>query len=92
MMNLNFTCPRCCGHIIEEVMVNVTVVSEITEVTMDDGNHLEFGYCDQINEGGEVDRYQCSNCGYTVAEGGRVQVREALEKGGWLENEPEDAD
>ena len=60
------TCTKCNTEntSVEEIMTDVTVSSEVTEVN--DG-YLEYG--DQINEGGgEVDRYQCVNCGETLAE------------------------
>lgn len=55
-----FTCPDCKNHGIEEIMVNVTVSSEVVGF---DGGEVEYG--EQTNEDGEVDRYQCSTCGWT---------------------------
>ena len=61
------TCTKCNTEntSVEEIMTDVTVSSEVTEVN--DG-YPEYG--DQITHyiGGEVDRYQCVNCGETLAE------------------------
>ncbi len=62
-INEVFTCSNCGGHEIEEIMVNVTVVTEMASIEEDES--AEYG--DQINEDGEVDRYQCSGCGKTIA-------------------------
>jgi hypothetical protein len=50
-------------------MVNVTVSSEVGELTVENGVVIELEYEDQTNEGGEVDRYQCASCGETISEG-----------------------
>lgn len=73
------TCTKCKKEntSVEEIMTGVTVASEVTEVN--DGFHEKSDeviiywtpyaeYGSQINEGGEVDRYQCGNCGETLAE------------------------
>lgn len=62
MARFKFTCHKCDSHRLEEVMFDVTVISEIA-VLDDDG--LEYG--EQTNEDGVVDRYQCCNCGQSVA-------------------------
>jgi len=61
---LKFTCPECGEHRLEEVMIDVTVSSEITRIS-DDGDH---DYGEQTNEDGETSHYQCMNgtCGYVV--------------------------
>jgi hypothetical protein len=68
-MQLQFTCPKCGAHKFEEIMVNVTVSSEIATVEVEDGEVIEVNYEDQTNEGGEVDRYQCAECGETICQG-----------------------
>jgi len=57
-----FTCPDCGENKLEEIMSSVTVASEISVIQ--DGD-LEYG--EQTNSSGVVERYQCANCGYTVA-------------------------
>ena len=64
-MAIKFTCPLCGTHRIEEVMTGVTVSSEIT--TLHTGEGLgDCEYASSCNEGGEVDRFQCMNCGYAI--------------------------
>lgn len=83
MQRLNFTCPKCGGHKIEEIMADVTVISEVNDIVGDDGVRLDFSYDDQTNDGGEIDRYQCADCGHCVGYGGR-DIRDELEENGWL--------
>jgi len=66
MPRLQFTCPRCRSRKLEEIMVNVTVSSEIATIEVEDGEVIEINYEDQTNEDGEVDRYQCAECGKTI--------------------------
>ena len=75
-----FTCPSCGRHVIEEVRVNVTLHNVLDSIEED-------GYC-KINEedtgtssSGQVDRYQCEECGF-VPDG--VESIEDLYK--YLEN------
>lgn len=67
---VKFTCPKCSGSTIEEIMVEVIVASEIrisTEEADETGPGGIFSnYGEQTNEDGHVDRYQCGNCGFTI--------------------------
>lgn len=57
-----FTCPQCGSHRLEEIMIDVVQASEIVEVNSD--GSLSYG--DSTPDGaicGEVQRYQCLNCG-----------------------------
>jgi len=65
MENLVFKCPKCGGNKLEEVMVNVVVVSELKEIVLEKDVITVF-HGEQTNEDGEVDRYQCVNCGYAL--------------------------
>lgn len=58
-----FKCPKCGSHKIEEIMVDMTVSSEVAEISPEGG---EITYGEQTNEGGHVDRYGCGQCGYTI--------------------------
>jgi rubredoxin len=57
-----FICKNCDWTIFEEVMHNVTVLSTISYV--DENGYVE--YAEQSNEDGDVDRYQCSSCGFPI--------------------------
>jgi len=57
-----FTCPKCGSHRLEEVMTGVTVTSSVISVR--DGGDIEYGL--QSNEDGEVDCYQCMDCGLAI--------------------------
>lgn len=63
--NVPFTCPKCGGHGIEEVMAEVTVASLCIVTQAKDGT-VDVRYKEQSNEGGFVDRYQCAGCGFTI--------------------------
>jgi DNA-directed RNA polymerase subunit RPC12/RpoP len=58
---MQFTCPDCHSHILEEISTNVTVASQIINISED---CLDYG--EQTNEDGELERYQCANCGYIL--------------------------
>jgi len=62
---IEFTCPKCNEHRIEEIMVDVGVISEISRLLRyENGVGIEYG--EQTNDDGHVDRYQCGGCGYTI--------------------------
>jgi len=82
--SLKFKCPnksnKCKSNRVEEVMVNVVQSSTIDYID-------EEGYVDYENtstDGGEVDRYQCSQCGYVLKTelGGTINTPEDLVE--WL--------
>ncbi len=84
-MKIKFTCPKCRpaapdGGRIEEVMTNVTVSAVLNEVH-EDGD-AEYG--EQSNEGGEVDRFQCMNCGWIIRRFDNEPITEYGELFDWL--------
>lgn len=61
-----FTCPSCGSHRLEEVLTDVVESSEVTDLAGDqDDIYLEYG--NTSTDGGQVDRYQCLDCGHVVA-------------------------
>jgi rubredoxin len=77
---ITFTCPACGTHRIEEVMNNVTVVSEISSF-YEDGD-LDYGQ--QSSEDGEVTQYQCMRCGFIVGENEGGPIIEGLALVEWI--------
>ena len=59
---MNFKCPKCGSNRLEEIIVNVTQSSEIAGV---DENDLLF-YRDTSTDGGDLDRFQCAECGEVI--------------------------
>ena len=66
MSEAKFTCPKCGGTRLEEVMINVTVSSNVKSMDIDDGE-IDIEYGEQSNDDGEIECYQCLKCGYVVA-------------------------
>ncbi len=60
-----FTCPKCGCHILNEVVDNVTGVSE---VMLNLGpESIEFGNCDNFLEDVCTTQYECSQCNFVAA-------------------------
>ena len=83
MNTINFTCPKCGEHRLEEVMTGVVVASTIIDAK--EGS-IEYG--EQTNEDGEVQNYQCMDCGWVVAIDQGV-IRDCEELCEWLEAQEE---
>jgi rubredoxin len=79
-MSLQFTCPTCKNHRLEEVMSGVTVVSEIAEIS-EEGDHT---YGEQTNEEGVVSQYQCIHCGYILGQKEGSPIVECDEIAEWV--------
>ena len=62
-----FTCPRCGGHRLEEVMHSVIQSSPVLDIEVEDeGEESEahiVEYGDATFDGGVVSHYQCLGCG-----------------------------
>ena len=63
-MRVKFTCPNCEGSEIEEVMVNVTQSSVVTDADKLSSGYVALEYELWDVDGGEVARYQCAKCGF----------------------------
>lgn len=57
-----FKCSACGSGLFEEVMENVTVLSNVDFV--DDQGFVDYG--EQTNEDGDVSHFQCSACGMAI--------------------------
>jgi DNA-directed RNA polymerase subunit RPC12/RpoP len=66
MKKVEFNCPECDSPRLEEVMINVTVASNCDEIYIGNGE-VSIIYCEQSNEDGEIQSYQCMGCGHVVA-------------------------
>jgi len=77
--SLKFTCPKCEDHRLEEIMSDVTVASEIAYIDPE-GDH---NYGEQTNMDGNIECYQCINCGYVLEEKG-VAVNDCQDLTKWI--------
>lgn len=78
-----FKCPSCKCDVIEEVQVDVTLSSKLTDIHYED-ECTEIEYDEDVSwDGGFVDRYQCANCGLIIKdeEGKSVEYEDLAE---WL--------
>lgn len=83
MKTLKFKCPQCGKIVLEEVMVEVTQSSSIGIIEEEDGI-IALDYDNVSCDGGEIDRYQCMDCGYILVdeEGNNINDPDALAE--WL--------
>jgi len=65
MKQVEFTCPKCGCHTLEEIMVDVTVASTIIDIAWC-SEGIEYDYGEQTNEDGVIIRYQCVGCGFIL--------------------------
>ena len=61
-----FECPDCKCDYLEEIQTGVVLCSPLTDLHEDDG-FVEAEYNVNVGwDGGVVDRYQCSRCGWVI--------------------------
>jgi predicted RNA-binding Zn-ribbon protein involved in translation (DUF1610 family) len=65
---LKFTCPDCDENVLECVEIYATVSYDITHLD-EDG---DFDYGPTNIEDGEINRFQCVNCGYILKDNNSV--------------------
>ena len=70
----------CGGTEIEEIIADVTVVSEVTELELFDDGSVQHSYGEQTNEDGHVVRYQCKTCGYNIVDDDSEFANEGLDE------------
>jgi DNA-directed RNA polymerase subunit RPC12/RpoP len=82
---LQFKCPKCGSTILEEVMVNVTVMSQVCRIVqVDDEAVVENYEKDPTLEDGEVERYQCLHCGDVLRDNSGYDVSDTDELLEWF--------
>lgn len=75
MNRLKFECRECGGECLEEIMVNVSVYSDISDIVEQDGE-FDMEYGNQVNEGGTIEKFQCKDCG-----AGALSLADLMESG-----------
>lgn len=79
-MKLQFTCPTCGLHRLDEVLENVTQFSTMIMELCDDDS-LAIDYDDHYCENGDITRYQCTDCGYIIPDvSSEEELKEFLKK------------
>jgi len=67
MSELLFKCPKCGCETLEEIMVNCVITSDMLEfLNCDADPTANYGETNIVT--GDVDRYQCSECGYVITD------------------------
>jgi len=61
-----FNCPKCGKHRLEEIMENVTVTTVITSISVEPDGNAELVYGEQDSNEGDVQCYQCADCGFNL--------------------------
>ena len=68
MNRIEFTCPKCGNHTLEEVMVGTVASTDIHVIEC--GGDIFLDYVSEPTlDGGEVSRYQCGECGWVIKVG-----------------------
>lgn len=83
-MRIKFKCPKCKakGAKVEEIVVNAVISSTVKTIDVDGYVHSS-----QLTaEEGEVDRYQCFNCGLIIANNG-IELYKWLGENGMLKKD-----
>ena len=74
---MKFKCKKCGSTRVEEVLLGCT---QLTEITGFEGEYHMLVYGEHSIEDGEVNRYQCLECGETVKDeaGNTITTEEEL--------------
>ena len=84
-----FECPDCKGDVLDEIQYNVVLSSPITDLHGGDGL-VEAEYNHTVGwDGGVVDRYQCSKCGWAVTVDGIKLMTDIDDLYVWLQEHKE---
>lgn len=64
---MNFVCPRCESHRLEEILLGVVQATEVDNITDHNGDPcIEYG---EISlDDGHVSHFQCLKCGEHIAD------------------------
>ena len=64
---LKFKCPKCGSNVLEEIMIEVITSTPIRKITVANGRYEpDYDHSNAETLYGQVDRYQCSKCGFIV--------------------------
>ena len=78
---VKFRCPECGHHELEEIQIDITTTSVIDVLNVDG----DFDYDSHPTlEDGEIERYQCSKCGFILQTKSGENISEPLELIEWL--------
>ena len=84
---IEFTCPKCQHHQLEEIVVNAEVATDMKMRLAPDregGISVTYGH-HRMGEG-DTERYQCVFCGFMICHEDGDPVTDTDELGKWLQN------
>ena len=80
MKTKKFKCPKCGCKRLEEVLINVTQSTAIEGV--DEDGLLIYG--NSSTEGGEIDRFQCLECGDVIKDEHGMTITSLNKLSAWI--------
>ena len=86
MSKLTFTCPDCGHHVIEEIMSNAHVTTNLTIID-EDGDH---DYGEPVITDSFTDWYQCANCAFVIKGDDGEPIKDCDVLGEWVEKHQEE--
>ena len=84
MDTFTFKCPACGSDTFEEILVNVIQATTFKQVCVEE-DETEPTYLESSTEGGDLDRYQCLNCGHVLKNPDGKKVENSNELRAWME-------
>jgi rubredoxin len=84
MDNYTFKCPACGSETFEEILINVVQATTFNQVCVEE-DMTEPTYLQSATEGGDLDRYQCQNCGHTLKNPDGRKIDNAHDLRAWME-------
>lgn len=82
-MELKFICPKCKEQQqLEEILINVVQTTVISVI--DDSGAVDYKSDSIVTEDGEIDHYQCAQCGFVLKLKGFYTVSDPNDLVAWI--------
>jgi len=81
MRTVEFTCPRCGKHQLDEI-TRGTATTEISNLVVGNNGIVDCEYGPTLNDDTEIIRYQCSWCGHVLLVTDLEELVELLDQQG----------
>jgi rubredoxin len=84
MSTYTFKCPACGRDTFEEILVKVVQATTFKQVCVEE-HETEPTYLESSTEGGDLDRYQCLECGHVLKNSDGSKIENTDDLRAWME-------
>jgi transcription initiation factor IIE alpha subunit len=86
MQKINFICPKCNSHILEELTENCVIVNRVKNIAVDNsGSDAEYEQIEILGDDAFTSLFRCGECEMVLKDHEGVEITTLTDATKWIE-------